>query len=125
MVRDTVIFLLQQLGFVLNLVSPTHRKELLGATVNSLIITLSLLEKKIVKSSEAVCGTQVSILALTKLTGLLSSTIQAVFPAQINFRYLQKQQMQVLKIPGVILLRSDFKLKLERKSALNVLKGNF
>ena len=57
MVRDTVIFLLQQLGFVLNLVSPTHRKELLGATVNSLIITLSVLEKKSVKSSEAVCGT--------------------------------------------------------------------
>ena len=69
--------------------------------------------------------TQVSILALTKLTGLLSSTIQAVFPAQINFRYLQKQQIQALKIPGVILSRSNFKLKLEGKSALNVLKGNF
>ena len=32
--------------------------------------------------------TQVSILELTKLIGLLSSTIQAVLPAQINFRYL-------------------------------------
>ena len=30
----------------------------------------------------------------------MSSTIQAVLPAQINFRYLQQQQIQALKTQG-------------------------
>ena len=38
------------------------------------------------------------ILELTKLIGLLPSTIQTVLPAKINFRYLQQQQIQALKI---------------------------
>ena len=38
-----------------------------------------------------------SILGLTKLTGLLSSAIQTVLQAQINFKYLQQQQLQALK----------------------------
>ena len=50
MARDTVIFLLQQLGFVLNLkksvLPPTQRIEFLGVTVDSLIMTLSLLERR-------------------------------------------------------------------------------
>ena len=49
--RDTVIFLLQPLGFVLNLkklvLTPTQRIEFLGLTVDSLIMTLSLPEKKV------------------------------------------------------------------------------
>ena len=53
MVRDTVISLLQQLRFVLNLkksvLTPTQRIEFLGVTVDSLIMTLSLPEKKISK----------------------------------------------------------------------------
>ena len=51
--RDTVIFLLQQLGFVLKLkkpvLTPTLRIEFLGVTVGSLIMTLSLPEKKVLK----------------------------------------------------------------------------
>ena len=95
-VRDTLIFLHQQLVFVLNLkksvLTPTQRTEFLGVTVDSLIMTLSLPEKKVSKFQKQ-CQklhqkTQVSILELTKLIGLLSSTIQAVLPAQINFRYL-------------------------------------
>ena len=46
MARDTVIFFLQQLGFVLNLkkslLGPTQRIEFLWVTVDSLIMTLSL-----------------------------------------------------------------------------------
>ena len=53
MARDTVIFLLQQLGFVLNLkksvLTLTQRIEFLGVTVDSLIMTLSLPEKKVSK----------------------------------------------------------------------------
>ena len=51
--RDTANFLLQQLGFVLNLnkslLTPTQRIEFLGVTVDSLIMTLSLTEKKVLK----------------------------------------------------------------------------
>ena len=87
MARDTVIFLLQKLGFVLNL-----KKSLLTPTVDSLIMTLFLREKKVSKvqkqCQELPQKTQVSILELTKLIGLLPSNIQAVLPTQINFRYL-------------------------------------
>ena len=103
-----LIFLLQQLGFVLNLkksvLTPTQRIEFLGVTVDSLTMTLSLLEKKVSKvlkhCLELLQKTQVLILELTKLIGILSSIIQALLPAQINFRYLQQQQMQPLKTEG-------------------------
>ena len=59
MARDTVILLLQQLGFVLNLkksmLTPTERIEFLGVPVDSLIMTLSREES--LKSSEAVSET--------------------------------------------------------------------
>ena len=79
MVRDTVIFLLQQIGFVLNLkkslLTPTQRIEFLGVTVDSLIMTLSLPEKKFSKVQKQflklVQKTQVWILELAKLIGLL------------------------------------------------------
>ena len=95
--RDTANFLLQQLGFVLNLnkslLTPTQRIEFLEVTVDSLIMTLSLPEKKVLKvqkqCEEFLQKIQVSIVELTELIGLLCSTIQAVLPAQINFRYLQ------------------------------------
>ena len=51
--RDTANFLLQQLGFVLNLnkslLTPTQRIEFLEVTVDSLIMTLPLPEKKVLK----------------------------------------------------------------------------
>ena len=51
--RDTVIFLLQQLGFVRNLkksvLTPTQRIEFLGVTIDLLIMTMSLPEKKVSK----------------------------------------------------------------------------
>ena len=40
---------------------------------------------------------EITALQLTQLVGLLSSTIQAVLPAQIQFRYLQLQQVSALK----------------------------
>ena len=102
MTRNTVILLLQQLGFVFNLkksvLTPTQRIKFLGVTVDSLIMTLYLPEKKGSKVQKQCLELQVSILELVKLIGLLSSTSQAVLPAQINFRYLQQQQMQALKL---------------------------
>ena len=109
MARDTVIFLLQQLGFVLNLkkseLTPTQRIEFLGVTIDSLTMTLSLPEKKVSKVQkqfqELLQKTKKSILELKKLAGLLPSTIQAVLPVQINFRYLQQQPIEALKTEGL------------------------
>ena len=106
--RSTVNFLLQQPGFVLNLkksvLTPTKDIEFLGVTLDSLMMNLSLLEKKMSKVQkqclERLQKTQVSIIELRKLIGLLPSTTQAVLPAQINFRYLQQQQIQALKTQG-------------------------
>ena len=83
------------------MLTPTQRIEFLEVTVDSLIMILSLPEKKVSKVQKQ-CQklfrkTQVLILELTKLIGLLSSTIRAVLPALINFRYLQQQQIQALK----------------------------
>ena len=126
MTRDTVIFLLQQLGFVLNLkksvLTPTRRIEFLGVTVDSLIMTLSLPEKKLSKfqkqCQELLQETQVPILELTKEIGLLSSTTQPVLPAQINFRYLLQQQIQALKSKGSyckkVILNKNSKEELQR-----------
>ena len=85
--RDTVVFCLQQLGFVLNLqksvLTPTQRIQFLGAAVDSLIMTLSRSEKKASKvqkqCQELLQKTQVLILELTKLIGLLSSTFKQYF----------------------------------------------
>ena len=88
------------------MLTPTQRIEFLGVTVDSLIMTLSLPESKVSKIQkhclELLQKTQVSILELTKLIDLLSSIIQAVLPAQVNFRYLQQQQIQALKTQGHI-----------------------
>ena len=50
-VRDTVIFLLQHLGFVINLkksvMEPVQTIEYLGLVINSIQITLSLTEEKV------------------------------------------------------------------------------
>ena len=92
--RNKVIFLLQQLGFVLNLkksaLTPTQRIEFLRQAVDSLIMYLSLPEKKISKVQEQCLEPlqkNVSILELTQLIGFLSSIIQTVLPEKINFRY--------------------------------------
>ena len=89
--RDTVIFLLQNLGFVKTLkrsfMEPVQTIEYLGIVTNSIRMTLSLTEEKL-KEILQECKTifsikEINVLQLTQLVGLLSSTIQAVLPAQI------------------------------------------
>ena len=71
--RSTVNFLLQQPGFVLNLkksvLTPRKDIEFLGVTLDSLMMNLSLLEKKMSKvqkqCQELLQKTQASILDLT------------------------------------------------------------
>ena len=76
------------------MLTPTQGIEFLGVTVDSLIMTLSQPEKNVSKVQkqclQLLQKTQVSILELTKVIRLLPSTIQALLPAQINFRHLQQ-----------------------------------
>ena len=92
MSRDTTIFLLQHLGFILNMeksiLNPVQEIEFLGLIVNSVKMTLSLPEQKI-KWIQDQCQDLhvkgfVAVLELTKLIGLLASTIQVVLLAQLS-----------------------------------------
>ena len=101
---DTVIFLLQHLGFVINwkksVLTPVQEIEFLGLTINSVTLELSLNKTKIQKvvseCQNLLNNPQTSILELTRLIGLLTSTIQAVLPARLNCRFLQMQQISSL-----------------------------
>ena len=92
MSRDTVIFLLQNLGFIINwkksVLTPVQEIEFFGLTMNSVTLKLSLSKTKVQKvvseCQNLLNNPQTSILELTRLTGLLKSTIQAVLPARLN-----------------------------------------
>ena len=102
---NTLILLLQELGFVINLkesvMTPSQEIEFLGMVINSKEMTISLPEKKFRKLKlqclDLYQSPQVSILQLTKMLGHLTSAIQAVLPAQLNSCFLQQQQTQALK----------------------------
>ena len=104
MSRDTVIFLLQHLGFVINwkksVLTPEQEIEFLDLTINSVTLELFVkktkIQKVVSKCQNLLNNPQTSILELTRLIGLLMSTIQAVLPARLNCRFLQIQQISPL-----------------------------
>ena len=105
MSRDTVIVLLQHLGFSINwkmsVLTPVQ-EIFLGLAIKSVSLELSLNKTKIQKIVCQKCqnllnNPQTSILELTRLIGLLTSTIQAVLPARLNCRFLQTQQIPSLR----------------------------
>ena len=105
MARNSVIFLLQHLGFVKNLkkcvLDPAQEIEFLSLIVDSQTMTLLLPAEKIGKIKDQCLrlykASKVTLLDLTKIIGTLSSTIQAVLPARLQFRFLQQQQIVSLK----------------------------
>ena len=98
--RDTVIFLLQTVGFVINwrksVLTPVQEIEFLGLKINSANLQISLTEEKIqkvkTKCQNLLTEPTTSILELTRVIGLLT-TIQAVLPPRSQCRYLQLQQI--------------------------------
>ena len=104
MSRDTVIFLLQHLGFVINwkksVLTPEQEIEFLDLTINSVTLELfankANIQKVVSKCQNLLNNPQTSILELTRLIGLLTSTIQVVLPARLNCRFLQIQQISSL-----------------------------
>ena len=101
----TTLNLLEGLGFVVNypksLLIPSQEIEFLGYIVNSLNLSLSLPKDKIKKvrqSCQKLLDNPVIIVRkLAKFLGLLSASIQAVFPAPLHYRYLQHAKNSVLK----------------------------
>ena len=94
MSRDTVIFLIQHLGFVINLqkskLEPNTKLESLGVEINSVDMTMYLPEVKMTDTTD-LCKKLLSeknttMRELTSLIGKLISTYQAVLPAPLHCR---------------------------------------
>ena len=104
--RDPLIFLLQHLGFVINLKKsfphPVKQIEFLGLETEKMTLTPSEKKLKHVSQQRQVIFTQpkTSVLNLKKVIGLLSSTVQVILPTPIQFRYLQQEQILALHKKG-------------------------
>ena len=62
----------------------------------ALALTEEKMGKVILKYQNLLSYPQSTVLELTKLIGLMSSTIQAVLPDRLHLRYLQQQQIESL-----------------------------
>ena len=90
--------LLEGLGFVVNYdksqLVPSQSIEFLGFQINSTNLTLQLPGeklRKIRKTCQNLLGkTEISVRELSKFLGLLTSSIQAIFPAPLHYRHLQR-----------------------------------
>ena len=106
MARDTLIYILQSLGFMVNVekseLNPTQKLEFLGVIVDSLEMSLALpqgkKDKVINQCSQLLNEKEVSIRELTQLIGRLSSSAIAVLPAPLHYRAMQRQQ--ILELAG-------------------------
>ena len=102
--RDTVIFLLIHLGFVINLkesmLNPVQKIEFLGLEIDSVAMKLSLPQRKveeIVQMSQNALNNKITLRELTQLIGKLTSTVQAILPAKLQIRFLQQIQIKALR----------------------------
>ena len=90
--------LLEGLGFIVNYqksqLLPCQEMEFLGFLIDSNAMTLQLpgekLRKICRKCQNLLDQTTISVRELSKFLGLLTSSIQAIFPAPIHYRHLQK-----------------------------------
>ena len=123
-------------GFLINfkkyVLTPLQEIEFLDLRNNSITLELSLNKMKIQEvTSECqnlLNNPQTSILELTKLIGLLTSTIEAVLPAGLNCRFLQMQQisslLENLSYLDKIVLNENSKIELKRWAQnLNLCNG--
>ena len=94
--RDTLIFLLQSLGFVINLqktvLVPLQKIEFLGLEIDSVRN-----EKLKLKCQKLISNPRMTLGKVTSLLGFLFSTKQGVLPATLQIRFLQQQQKGAIK----------------------------
>lgn len=102
--RDTTLFLLQSLGFVINLgkskLTPCQVLDFLGFQINTQKMTFYLSKEKVTKlkkSCREVLSTKnLTVRELAKITGKLVSTLQAIIPANLQCRFLQMLQIKAI-----------------------------
>ena len=90
--KETLIFLLQNLGFVINFkksqLTLVKEIELLGLVINSVNMMLALPQEKVLdiqnKYTQLIASPKTTIEKLTRLLGRLSFTAQAVLPGRIQ-----------------------------------------
>ena len=103
--KHTLILLLQQLGFIINLkksvLSATQNLEFLGLEVDSVNMTLILPMEKVKsltqKYRKLMENPKPTLWEITSLISSLCSTAHAVMPAFLQIRYLQQQQVEYIK----------------------------
>ena len=99
--RDTLMYLLQYLGFLINVkkseLNPTSQIQFLGVEINSINMTLSLPKEKVTKirsqCQELLQKPVLKLRELASLIGRLSSSAIAILPAPLQYRSLQRQQI--------------------------------
>ena len=90
--------LLEGLGFIVNYnksqLTPCQSIEFLGFLINSTNLTLQLPGEKLRKirktCQDILEKTEISVRELSKFLGLLTSSIQAIFPGPLHYRHLQR-----------------------------------
>ena len=121
---DTFIYLLQNLGFLINIkksvLQPWQTIQFLGMEINSIDTTVTLPQEKkdqIVKQCQDLLRkSSVSLRELTQHIGRLPSTAIAVLPAPLQYRAMQRQQILELSVAGNY--SSEIKLSDEVKTEL-------
>ena len=96
--------LLEGLGFIVNYqksqLEPCQELEFLGFLINSNTLSLQLPGEKLrkirKKCQQLLDQTTISVRELSKFLGLLTSSIQAIFPAPLHYRHLQSQKIATL-----------------------------
>ena len=102
--RNTTLFLLQNLGFVINWeksqLIPCQQIEFLGFQINTQTMMFLLPQEKVQKIKDMCThilnSTNITVREVAKLTGKLVSTIQAILPANLQCRFLQMLQTKAL-----------------------------
>jgi len=101
MAKDTLVFLLQNLGFIINskksVFNPTQTLQFLGMEINSveMILSFPLDEKEtIVSQCQGMLSREViNIRELTQLLGRLTASAMAILPAPLQYQAMQRQQI--------------------------------
>ena len=108
LLRHTLIFLLQNLGFVINfnnsVLDPCHVLEFQGQEIDSLYVEVEILKdkvEKIKKQCQSLLSLEkVSVRDLVKLMERLSCTAMAVLAAPLECKDLQQEQITGLSMRG-------------------------
>ena len=100
------VTLLEMLGFVVNYqksqLNPTQSLEFLGFRINSVTLNISLTLDKvkgIIKECQKVLENPgITIRELARLLGILSASIQAIFPAPLHYPHIQAVKKRSLAL---------------------------